>query len=307
MRPQKKRTVLRQLFVFAGKNPKKPRRRATPSATVKKKCMPQIQKIALIGAGKVATHLAQAFKRLSLEVSCVYSRSLVNAEKLAHQVGAKAQQHLDFSDIEADLFILALTDSALPSILPQLRLPPEAALVHTSGALPLSVLGSLEPKIKVGVFYPLQTFSLEKKVDWKIIPIGIEAKDEALLEALLELGRKLSPRTLQLDSDTRAKLHVAAVFACNFVNHCWAISAQILKEGLDFQILHPLIAETTEKAFVLSPFDAQTGPALRQDKDTLARHLAYLQAHLPPHYAELYRQMTQSIQILYSIAPKNTE
>nr|WP_035756888.1 Rossmann-like and DUF2520 domain-containing protein [Hugenholtzia roseola] len=269
--------------------------------------MLEIQKIVLIGSGRVATHLAQAFKHLSLEISCVYSRTLAHAEKLAAKVGAKTQNHTDFSKEEADLFILAVSDSAVATILPQLQLPAGASLVHTSGAMSLSVLEGLEPKVRIGVFYPLQTFSFEKEVNWQQIPLGVEAKDETLLQALLALGKKLSPQTLALNSAARAKLHVAAVFACNFVNHCWAISAQILeKEGLDFQLLQPLIAETTEKAFVLSPFAAQTGPALRRDTTTLDQHLAYLQSHLPPHYGELYRQMTQSIQILYDIAPTNT-
>jgi len=164
-------------------------------------------------------------------------------------------------------------------------------VVHTSGTSELSVLDS---KNKKGVFYPLQTFSKDKEIDFSSIPMCLEAENEEDFKTLENVAQTLSQKVFAISSEQRKSLHVAAVFVCNFVNHMYTIGNQICEENkVPFEVLQPLILETANKITDLKPETAQTGPALRNDTKTINKHLEFLQES---NYQELYKLLTQSIQ-----------
>ncbi|MCS6969348.1 MAG: DUF2520 domain-containing protein [Bernardetiaceae bacterium] len=251
-------------------------------------------RIAFIGAGHLAWHLAPALEQVGHQVTEVYSRHRKNALALAERLyKATALSHPDLSESEADLVIIALADAALPALLTGLQLPLEATVVHTSGSLPMSLLSALNRPC--GVLYPLQTFSKQKQVNWKDIPICIEACNHATCQMLFSLARQLSPKVYPINSQQRRQIHLAAVIACNFANHLWHIAAQVLEPaGFTLELLLPLLQETLEKAIQLGPASGQTGPARRGDTTVLIQHLALLKER-SVLWAEIYRLLSNSI------------
>lgn len=257
--------------------------------------MKKYRKLALVGAGNLAWHLAPALEDAGLVVTSVYSRYLWNAQRLADRLyGTQAQDHLDFSDSEAQLFIIAVADDAIEAVAQQLQLPPGATLVHTSGSQPLRALRRAATD-RTGVFYPVQTFSRARRPDFHHVPFCLESDDPEVLLRLTKLARQLSQHVALVSSEERQVLHVAAVFANNFTNHLLHM-AQTLAEAhhIDFSLLHPLIEETVQKALE-GPAAAQTGPAVRGDETTIKRHLKQLR-HFDPAYAKVYKLLTQHIQ-----------
>jgi predicted short-subunit dehydrogenase-like oxidoreductase (DUF2520 family) len=250
--------------------------------------------ITFIGAGNVAWHLAQALDTAGHTVQQVYSRRLQSAVQLADQLyNAEPTQSLDFSRSKASVFFIAVPDQAVATLVAQLKLPPQAILVHTSGTLPIEVLAAFE---NTGVFYPLQTFSKTKTIQIEQVPFCIEASTPETEEILVSLAQDISRTVYLVSSAERKVLHVAAVFACNFTNHLLAIAYQItLQENLEFSLLEPLIRETINKALAgENPASMQTGPAVRNDTSTMQSHLAYL-AHFPAE-KEIYKLISQNIQ-----------
>lgn len=252
-------------------------------------------RIALIGAGNVAWHLAEALEAAGHRITEVFSRRRRNAVALAERLyGAVPVSKPDLSRSIAELVILSVADSALPELLPELRLPPGAVVVHTSGTLPMNLLTQLNGS-SYGVFYPLQTFSKAKAVNWQPVPICVEASDDSTLDLLAALASDISTKVYEINSNERKQLHLAAVIACNFANHLWHMASQILKPvGTNLEILHPLLEETLEKAMQIPPHKAQTGPAVRGDVVVIEQHVALLQSH-SPLWAEIYRLMSRSI------------
>ena len=164
-------------------------------------------------------------------------------------------------------------------------------VVHTSGS---SALAVLDNKNRKGVFYPLQTFTKGKKVDFTPIPICLETENEQDYQLLENLGNCISKKVFQINSEQRKSLHVAAVFVCNFVNHLYQIGNEICEANqIPFEVLHPLIQETAQKILELTPKEAQTGPALRNDTKTIQKHLDFLSDE---NYTTIYKLLTQSIQ-----------
>ncbi|MGB3849711.1 MAG: Rossmann-like and DUF2520 domain-containing protein [Tunicatimonas sp.] len=250
----------------------------------------------MIGAGNVAWHLAPALEDAGLVVERVYSRRRRNAQQLADRLyGTDAQNHLNFSDSEAQLFIVAVTDDAIKEVVQKLQLPAGATLVHTSGSQPLR---ALRPAVtnRTGVLYPVQTFSRARRIDLRHVPLCLESEDPEVLLRLTKLARKISQHVALVNSEERQALHVAAVFANNFTNHLLRM-AQTLAEAhhIDASLLHPLIEETVRKALEGDPAAAQTGPAARGDETTIRRHLRQLKS-FDPAYAKVYRLLTQHIQ-----------
>jgi len=250
--------------------------------------------IVLIGAGNVGTHLGQRLHTCGIPIKQVYSRQLSKAQKLARQIDAQAINRWPELDPNADLYILAVSDDAIAEVAHQMyaQLPPNALVVHTSGATPSRVLQCFQ---RHGVFYPLQTFSVDRRVDFSLIPICVSAsqsEDEAFLE---KIGQTISSKVYPINDEKRAVLHVAAVFANNFANHCFQISYEVLEnEQLPFDLLLPLIQETARKITNQRPANMQTGPAIRGDTDSIQRHLTYLKNTNNP-YQEIYRQLSKSI------------
>lgn len=256
-------------------------------------------KLTLIGAGNVAHHLGKRLYQKGLIINQVYSRTLGNAEILANKIGAKSTDDLLAIDAESDLYIIAVKDDAIElvaQILNQNKALKNKLFVHTSGAASSKILGQYFKNY--GIFYPLQTFSKNKKVKFSNIPICIDAPNKKALKLLKKLGKKISNKVSVISDEERAILHVAAVIVNNFTNHLFHLGKSIVeKENISFDLLKPLIEETVKKIAVNPPFDMQTGPARRGDEKTLKKHLKYLQKF--PEYAHLYALLTKSIQDAY--------
>jgi predicted short-subunit dehydrogenase-like oxidoreductase (DUF2520 family) len=250
--------------------------------------------VSFIGSGNLAWHLAPALDNVGYIVKEVYSQNPRHATSLVgrlYQADVKAT--LDFSTSSSEIFIIAVSDDAIQEVAQEIILPEDAILVHTSGGQPLSTLGYAATP-HVGVFYPLQTFSKAKKVDFRDVPIFLESDSDDVVKVLMKMGKALSSKVKRITSRDRKALHVAAVFASNFSNHMLSIAQEIAKKnGLDFELLKPLIAETLNKSLSINPKDAQTGPAKRGDVETLDKHLEFLQDE--PELAEIYKIVSQHI------------
>ncbi|MDB5031231.1 Rossmann-like and DUF2520 domain-containing protein [Mucilaginibacter sp.] len=245
----------------------------------------------IIGSGNVATHLAAAFKNAGHRIVQVYSRNMQNAALLAYHVKAEPIDDITNIDPNTDLFVIAIKDDAIGLIAEQLA-SYKKLMVHTSGATDLYTLLAFSDN--VGVFYPLQTFSKTKEVDFRNVPLCIEAADENIAKQLTALAQTISNKVYLIDSAQRKILHLAAVFACNFPNYLYTIAQQILAQHqLDFELLRPLILETAQKVQVGLPATMQTGPAARNDGITMNNHLQLLKD--TPHLQELYTLLSQDI------------
>jgi len=251
-------------------------------------------RIVLLGSGNVATHLAKALIAKDEDVFQVYSKSLVNAQALANQIGAQSTDNLAEIDQLADLYIISVKDDAIEEVASSLK-SVKGLVVHTSGTVDIQVLTSHVQQ--AGVFYPLQTFSKVKDVSFDHLPLCIEAVNDDLLVKLKHLALKLSSQVYEIDGEKRKVLHLAAVFACNFANHLYAIANEILaKNKLDFNIIRPLIAETADKVMTNFPAQVQTGPAVRNDKTTMNKHLAMLTDK--PELQNIYQLLSDSIKLM---------
>lgn len=250
--------------------------------------------VSFIGSGNLAWHLAPALDNAGFVVKEVYSQNPKHAAALTGRLyQAEVKATLDFSTSPSRIFFIAVSDDAIEDIVRNIILPEEACLAHTSGSQPLSIL-NFAATDAIGVFYPLQTFSKNKKVDFKEVPIFIEANNTGTEHQLSSLAKSISRRVARIASEERKALHVAAVFASNFTNHMLTISKNILEENsLNFDLLKPLIQETITKSLSLGPENAQTGPASRGDLEVLDRHLDFLQDS--PEWAEIYKKVSQHI------------
>jgi predicted short-subunit dehydrogenase-like oxidoreductase (DUF2520 family) len=224
----------------------------------------------------------------------VYSRKRSHAEALAERLyGARVHDTLDFSGSSSRIFIIAVADDAITDVVHNVILPNDAVLLHTSGSQPLNLLAYAATS-RIGVFYPLQTFTKSRKVDFQDVPVFIESADSQTEKILVHMGRAISKKVHSISSSDRRSLHLAAVFASNFTNHMLALSKDVIETtDLKFEWLKPLIAETINKSLTLGPEAAQTGPAKRGDLEILDMHLAMLQND--PALAEIYRVISQNI------------
>lgn len=247
--------------------------------------------VVLLGSGKVATQVGKALHNAGIPVAQVYSPTLAHAQTLALQVHAKAISELAELTKNADVYIISVKDDAILSLVGQLDLGDKLVL-HTSGSTAMDVIKSASTNY--GVLYPLQTFSFDKTVDFSQVPIAVEASSPEVLKQLEALAHKLSPKIVQISSEQRLVLHIAAVFACNFSNHLYAIAQQLLEnKGISFDYLRPLISETAAKVQQALPSEVQTGPAIRKDEKILQKHLDFLKDQ--PQLQEIYRLLSQSI------------
>ena len=255
-------------------------------------------KISFIGSGNVATHLALALNKVSgISILQVISRDKGHAKNLAMQVKADHTDQLTRIKTNFDLLIFAVNDDALTTILAEIKLPDNKLLCHTAGSVPSTVFKGITRKY--GVIYPLQTFSKNKPVDWKDIPIFITASDDSIEKRLTHLTKQLSRNNQVITDQQRFALHVAAVYACNFANGAMTVSQQICEEhDLDFGLIHPLISETFGKALRNGPKESQTGPAKRGDINVMNKHLDFLSEK--PLEKELYQLMSQYIADRYN-------
>lgn len=249
-------------------------------------------KVSIIGSGNVAQHLITAFQEIQksgskMELVQVYAR---NKETLTHLLDPN-QITIAIEDLsDADVYIIAVSDDAIATISQQLSFK-NRLVVHTSGSASLDVLDKANRK---GVFYPLQTFTKNKPVDFSSIPICIEAENATDFQLIDTVAKLISNKVFAINSQQRRALHVAAVFVNNFANHLYQIGNDICEENqIPFAILHPLIAETAQKIMTLSPNLAQTGPAIRNDEKTIEAQQAFI---ADKNQLTIYKILTQSIQ-----------
>jgi predicted short-subunit dehydrogenase-like oxidoreductase (DUF2520 family) len=244
-----------------------------------------------IGAGNLATHLSKALYHNGFRILQVYSRTEKSAKKLAEAISSKYTTSVNEIDKTTDIYIVALKDSAVAGVLSQINFN-NKLVVHCSGSLPLSALERYSGNF--GVLYPLQTFSKERDVDFKEIPIFIESNSAKNEELLLYVASEISNSVSVLNSEKRIALHISAVFACNFVNHFYTIASDILKsKDISFDVLKPLILETAKKVQEMEPKMAQTGPAIRFDENIINAHLHELNYF--GDYQQLYMSVSKSI------------
>ncbi|MFT7344841.1 MAG: putative short-subunit dehydrogenase-like oxidoreductase (DUF2520 family) [Lentimonas sp.] len=246
----------------------------------------EIKSISIIGSGNIAHHFAIALSQ-KVKINGVFGRNEVETHKLAEKV--KANGTTDLSRLKpADLILICVNDDEINGVINQLD--SEQVVAYTAGAVELK---SIDRKNNVGIFYPLQTFSKEREIDLWEVPFLIEATDNFLAHDLFDLAWKLSRKVEFANSTQRKHLHLAAVFVNNFSNHLASLAQNHLdKNELSFDLLKPLILETAKKLQSQKPQDAQTGPAIRNDKKTIASHLSLLDEETKM----FYQILTDSIQ-----------
>ena len=257
--------------------------------------------IILVGAGNVATHLGQALQRAGHHILQVYSRTEASASELADLLSCNWTTELDKISADAQLYLFCVRDAVLEELARKVYTylrnnaspghnqneGPGALFVHTAGSMSIDLF----PSIRRGVFYPMQTFSKQRPVQFSEIPVFVQSNtDEAML---LSLASQLSDHTFILDEKRRRRLHLAAVFACNFANHMYDLSARILEDAdIPFNVMLPLIDETARKVHQLSPSQAQTGPAARYDTNVMRHHLELL---TDERDKDIYKLLSKSI------------
>jgi predicted short-subunit dehydrogenase-like oxidoreductase (DUF2520 family) len=244
--------------------------------------------VSIIGSGNVAQHLISAFKSAEkIRLVQVFSRDKSNVAHLLDE----EQLVADFSELkDADLYLIAVSDDAIAEVSKQLPFK-NKLVAHTSGSV---AIDALDDKNRKAVFYPLQTFSKNKAVNFHSIPVCLESQNSSDFITLEKAAKAISEKAFAINSEQRKALHVSAVFVNNFSNHLYAIADDICNEHqVPFEILRPLIEETAEKIMTLSPSEAQTGPAKRNDRKTIEAHLAMLSDE---NQRTIYTILTQSIQ-----------
>lgn len=249
-------------------------------------------KVTFIGAGNVATHLATTMLEKGYEIAQIYSYSEESAKSLADKLNKPDIYTNRISDIypDSDLYIFALKDSVLQEVASQLS-SNNGIWIHTAGSMPLDIFKGLNKHY--GVIYPLQTFSKNKPLNWDNIPLFLEASDTDTLSKLQQVAQSISSNVYELNSDKRKYVHLTGVFACNFTNYMYSVSADILKDaGLPFEVALPLIEETCAKVHTLSPIEAQTGPAVRYDENVMQKHLSLIDDE---QLKELYHLISKKI------------
>ncbi|MGC6470168.1 MAG: Rossmann-like and DUF2520 domain-containing protein [Flavobacteriales bacterium] len=244
--------------------------------------------ITLIGAGNLATHIGLSLSKAGHSIIQVYSRTSHSASQLANRLSCPFTTELD-EIIESDLAIIAVNDDAIEVVEKHIHF----TKVHTSGSTKMNILNGEH----IGVLYPLQSFTKQNQVDFKTIPICIEANSQLLMALLKEIASSISNKIIMMNSDQRTHLHLSAVLACNFSNLMYQLSDEICrKHNLSFELLYPLIEKTANKISSVTPKDAQTGPAKRQDYKIINQHLEMLKNSNQSEIAEIYKQLSESIE-----------
>jgi predicted short-subunit dehydrogenase-like oxidoreductase (DUF2520 family) len=245
----------------------------------------------IIGAGNLASQLGVELFRNGVRIDQVYSRTESSAKSLAEKTEAGYTSRTEEIIGDADVYFIVLKDSAFSEVLPKIAFG-DKLVIHCSGSLPIEVLESYSANF--AVLYPLQTFSKNRAVNFSEIPVFIEANNERNLQVISRIAQKLSNIVKIATSEERLHLHIAAVFACNFANHMYSVAESILeKNGISFEVLKPLINETTKKISTMTPFNAQTGPAVRFDQNIISKHLEVLGNDTT--LADLYKTISKSI------------
>jgi predicted short-subunit dehydrogenase-like oxidoreductase (DUF2520 family) len=249
-----------------------------------------MMKVVIIGSGNVATVFAKLLHLQQHKIVQVYSKQLLHAQQLAEMVDATAIDDVALINHSADIYILALADKAIESIASQLKLNNQL-VVHTAGSVSINVLQQVSENY--GVLYPIQSIRKEMSLSTPI-PFAVDGSSVTVIVQLIALAKTLHPNVVHYNDEQRLKLHVAAIFACNFVNYMYVQSASFCaSEHLDFTVLQSLIEETANRLQLKHPTEVFTGPAVRGDVNTINKHLELLQAY--PNLQELYKMLSEQI------------
>ncbi len=248
--------------------------------------------IYLVGAGNVATHLGTAFYKNGIIIKNVWSKNIENASTLSKKINSKFSNKLTDICNEKAIFLICVPDNAIQEIAKTIS-NKNSVIIHTSGSTNISVLNC--NSTNYGVLYPLQTFSkTDTNINFKEIPIFIESSNNKVNELLINLCITIGSKSIYSNSEQRLKIHISAVFANNFVNHMMAIAYELsIKNNIDFELLKPLISKTFEKLKIANPKELQTGPAIRNDSETIKKHLISLSNN--PDFAKIYSFVSKSI------------
>lgn len=254
-------------------------------------------RISFAGAGRVAEALCRELHAKGNSVIQISSREKRSGTEVATSCGAEWTDNLNFTR-ECDYILVSVPDNCLKKVLAELRYGGNPVVAHTAGSYGLEVFpGNIKNK---GVFYPLQTFSKKRKINLGDVPFFLEASDARTMSLLKQLATTLSSKIYESDAVQRRMLHLAAVFACNFSNHMFTIAGDICKRTpYNFDVLVPLITETVNKAVETGPEFSQTGPAVRNDKDTVKKHLELLS--FSERMKRIYKEITNSIIEYYRV------
>ena len=254
--------------------------------------MKPIKTISVLGSGNVAEAIALAVAECKeLQLKQIVARNPVRGRALAEMTGAEWTADVEQA-AEADLYIISVSDRAVGEVASRLPLRDDTIVVHTAGSVEMDVLGERAR----GVFYPFQTFTAGRRVDFQQVPLFVEGCDEPTTVELERVAHLLSHRVYRATSQRRREIHLTGVLACNFVNALYAMAADRLseREGLPFDILRPLIEQTARKAVEADhPREVQTGPAVRGDKAVTARHCEMLAGD--SREEEIYKLLTEYI------------
>lgn len=249
-------------------------------------------KIAIIGSGNVAFHLSKAFTEKGVEIAQIFGRNLQALQIIGAELGIPYSTE---KLCDADLYIIAVKDDAISEVSKMIK-NQNALVVHTSGSISKDVL---QGEFRKASFYPLQTFSKAKSLDYSKIPFFIDADTEEDKMVLMDLAKKISSRVMFVNDEKRKYIHLAAVFSCNFVNHLFAHAKEIAQsQEIAFEYFLPLIDETVDKIHYLEPKEAQTGPAVRNDERVLKLHEALIQNE---QQKQIYKIFNQSIKKMYEL------
>lgn len=252
-----------------------------------------MMKVTLIGAGNLATQLGKSLKKAGVIISQVYSRTEDSARTLGELLEAEWLTDIKALRDEADIYIFSVKDSVLCELISEVcKSRGDKLFLHTAGSMSMSCFEG--KALRYGVFYPMQTFSKSKDVDFERVPVFIEGNSIETEDVIRSLANKLSQRVIRLSSADRKYLHLAAVWACNFTNYCYTVASDILGEhGIPFDVMLPLINETTEKIQKISPKEAQTGPAVRGDRNVMSKQLELMNGK--EDLQELYKMLSREI------------
>lgn len=247
--------------------------------------------IVIVGAGRVGTALSKALDRSGHNILRIVSRSIEKAGRLANIFGSEYGNDLVIPH-ESEVVIVAVNDDSIYGVMKEIDAPDETVIAHTAGSVGMDVFGG--DIVNHGVFYPLQTFTDGRDYNFRGIPVFIEGNNDHTINVLNSLAVSISESVIYLTSEKRRYLHLAAVFVCNFVNHLYNAGKEISGQaGMEFKVLIPLLEETMEKASDLGPERSQTGPAVRNDKKTIEKHLDLLS--FSPDLQKIYQVITDSI------------
>lgn len=246
--------------------------------------------VVIIGTGNTATILGRKLKDAGHNILQIYGRDASAASDLAYILDTESTNYTSIINKEADIYIIAVSDDAISSLISELRFG-KKIVVHTAASVSKNVL---KPAAEhYGVFYPVQSLKQES-ANLPDTPIIIDASDAGTFTLLKSLAYSITEKVVEADDEKRLKLHLAAVFCNNFTNHVYALIEEYCNsEKLDFNMLIPLIKETGQRLSDLSPGKAQTGPAVRNDEDTISKHLELLINY--PELSKIYRMFSHSI------------